>query len=90
MSAFCRCGHPSYCHDSSTAQGTTPGCSYKCGCMQLEMETEFSTLETKNAALVATLKTIQQWDALNPPAKELLSDLVWLKKLVDDALKENK
>ena len=32
------------------------------------------------------LQQIAQWDVLNPPRSELLSDLPWLKKLVDDAL----
>lgn len=32
------------------------------------------------------LQHIAQWDCLNPPRPELLADLSWLKKLVDDAL----
>lgn len=32
------------------------------------------------------LRQISKWDCLNPPRPELLSDLPWLKKLVDDAL----
>lgn len=34
----------------------------------------------------AALVQIRQWDCLNPPRPELLADLPWLKKLVDDAL----
>lgn len=32
------------------------------------------------------LQQISQWDCLNPPCPDLLADLPWLKKLVDDAL----
>lgn len=32
------------------------------------------------------LQVISQWDVLNPPRPDLLADLPWLKKLVDDAL----
>ena len=32
------------------------------------------------------LRTIQQWDCLNPPNSSLLSDLPWLRSVVDDAL----
>ena len=32
------------------------------------------------------LRSIQQWDCLNPPRTDLLNDLGWLKGLVDDAL----
>lgn len=35
------------------------------------------------------LETISQWDVLNPPRKDLLSDLTWLKQLVDKALGKN-
>jgi hypothetical protein len=34
----------------------------------------------------SALLQIKQWDCLNPPRPDLLSDLPWLKKLVDDAL----
>lgn len=32
------------------------------------------------------LQQISRWDCLNPPRPELLADLPWLKKLVDEAL----
>lgn len=32
------------------------------------------------------LRSIQQWDCLNPPRTDLCADLAWLKGLVDDAL----
>lgn len=32
------------------------------------------------------LRKIQQWDCLNPPRSDLLADLPWLKRLVDEAL----
>lgn len=32
------------------------------------------------------LLKIKEWDVLNPPKTEVLADLPWLKKLVDDAL----
>ncbi len=32
------------------------------------------------------LLAIRQWDVLNPPRPDLLGDLPWLKKIVDDAL----
>src|SRR5260221_7110983 len=32
------------------------------------------------------LKMIAEWDCLNPPRPDLLSDLPWLKRLVDRAL----
>lgn len=35
------------------------------------------------------LRAIQKWDCLNPPRGELLSDLPWLKQLVDTALSES-
>ncbi len=37
-------------------------------------------------AMQSALVKIQQWDCLNPPRADLLSDLPWLRKLVDDAL----
>lgn len=40
----------------------------------------------KSERLEAALRTIQQWDCLNPPAVELLQDLSWLRKLVSIAL----
>jgi len=36
--------------------------------------------------LRATLHSIQSWDCLNPPRADLLADLPWLRRLVDDAL----
>lgn len=39
--------------------------------------------------LKAALRKIQQWDCLNPPRPELLADLPWLKRLVDEALTSN-
>jgi hypothetical protein len=33
-----------------------------------------------------TLRTIQAWDCLNPPRTELLSNLSWLKRVVDEGL----
>lgn len=41
------------------------------------------------ARLEAALRTIQQWDCLNPPRTDLCGDLTWLKTVVDDALKED-
>ncbi len=35
-----------------------------------------------------TLMTIQQWDMLNPPQTDRVSDLGWLRRLVDRALEE--
>jgi hypothetical protein len=50
-------------------------------------------LEGVNAALAArcgkmqaALRTIQHWDCLNPPRPDLLSDLPWLRTVVDAAL----
>lgn len=34
----------------------------------------------------SALLKIREWDVLNPPRPELLADLPWLKKLVDEAL----
>jgi hypothetical protein len=34
-----------------------------------------------------SLKTIQEWDCLNPPQRDLCHDLPWLRQVVDDALK---
>ena len=34
------------------------------------------------------LKTIQGWDMLNPPQTDVVSDLAWLKRLVDTLLEE--
>jgi len=36
--------------------------------------------------LRAALRTIQEWDCLNPPQADLCADLPWLKQLVDAAL----
>lgn len=33
------------------------------------------------------LTMIQRWDCLNPPNPELLADLPWLRRVVDDALR---
>jgi len=37
-------------------------------------------------ALEEALRRIQQWDCLNPPRADLLSDLPWLRGVVDAAL----
>lgn len=37
-------------------------------------------------AMEAALRSIQQWDCLNPPRTDLFSDAIWLRKIVDDAL----
>lgn len=34
----------------------------------------------------AALRTIRQWDCLNPPRPDLLGDLPWLRQVVDGAL----
>jgi hypothetical protein len=36
--------------------------------------------------LRTALRTIQEWDCLNPPRADLLGDLPWLKRVVDAAL----
>ena len=36
--------------------------------------------------LRAALERIQKWDCLNPPRADLLGDLPWLRKLVDEAI----
>lgn len=36
--------------------------------------------------LRAAVKTIGEWDCLNPPRGDLLSDLPWLRQVVDSAL----
>jgi hypothetical protein len=36
--------------------------------------------------LRAALMRIQEWDCLNPPRQDLLHDLPWLRRLVDEAL----
>jgi hypothetical protein len=53
------------------------------------MEIHMTDLEKLVADLkkrTDALRTIQQWDCLNPPNPELLMDLPWLKRLVDEAL----
>jgi hypothetical protein len=35
---------------------------------------------------LTALRTIQQWDCLNPPRSDLLSDLPWLRNIVDAAI----
>lgn len=35
-----------------------------------------------------TLRTILEWDYLNPPQKELCHDLPWLRKLIEEALND--
>jgi hypothetical protein len=42
--------------------------------------------DARVAELEKALKTIQQWDALNPPGRYLLADLPWLRRHVDAAL----
>jgi hypothetical protein len=36
--------------------------------------------------LRAALMRVQEWDCLNPPRQDLLHDLPWLRRLVDEAL----
>ncbi len=43
-------------------------------------------LESEIDRLRVALRTIQQWDCLNPPATHLCADLPWLRGVVDDAL----
>lgn len=46
----------------------------------------FDAIVRERDALKAALIKIQQWDCLNPPRSELLADLPWLKRLVDETL----
>lgn len=46
------------------------------------------TAEALKVAQAALIK-VQQWDCLNPPRPELLADLPWLKRLVDEALTQS-
>lgn len=48
-----------------------------------------ASLEAENARLRGILQTIQGWDCLNPPRADLLGDLPWLRKLVDEGLSPN-
>ena len=50
------------------------------------LEEENKQLRAKLATARTHLTTIGEWDCLNPPQKKLLSDLPWLRKVVDDAL----
>jgi hypothetical protein len=43
--------------------------------------------ERRAAEAEKVLRTIQQWDCLNPPDAALCADLPWIKHLVDDALR---
>ena len=38
---------------------------------------------------LTALKTIAQWDCLNPPRGDLLADLPWLRRIVDAAIAES-
>lgn len=43
-------------------------------------------LETEIAILRNGLQRISEWDCLNPPRQDLLGDLPWLRRLVDELL----
>ena len=38
--------------------------------------------------VVEAARSIQQWDMLNPPRPEICADLPWLKRMIDEALRE--
>lgn len=44
----------------------------------------YAVVRDENERLRSVLRTVQQWDSLNPPAPS--TDFPWLRKLVDDAL----
>lgn len=50
-----------------------------------ELQVQLETAEDNAARYESALKTIQQWDAINPPPSDG-SDLPWLRRLVDEAL----
>jgi len=54
----------------------------------VEAVTKFRKGESSEVMKLRTaLQQIQQWDMLNPPQTDVVADLGWLKRLVDEALK---
>lgn len=49
---------------------------------------EFLMQSDREIRYKMALLRIREWDCLNPPATHLCADLLWLKTLVDDALRE--
>jgi hypothetical protein len=58
-----------------------------CACGTLEDQRHVCSITYRK--LETALRTIQQWDCLNPPRPELLADLPWLKRVVDEALTQS-
>jgi len=47
---------------------------------------ELGKRDSEIGRLREALRQISGWDCLNPPQAEILADLPWLRRLVDDAL----
>lgn len=54
--------------------------------LAVQRETSTAALLAERDRLRAALGRIQKWDCLNPPRADLLGDLPWLRRLVDEAL----
>jgi hypothetical protein len=55
---------------------------------QIAADTDLAAERAAREEAEQALRTIQQWDCLNPPRADLLADLPWLRRVVDAALEQ--